>query len=85
MLDEENGIYYTCNKIIDLTFAECDMLSELISNGYISDNNSKYSKGYIKNLVCKLNKKLLGEIVIIRRTNKIYYIKYIGRRKTNEK
>jgi hypothetical protein len=84
MYDDINGFYYTYNQKISLTPSECHILDKLITKGIIADNNFNFTQSHIRTLVCRINKKLKGELKIKRKNAIGYYIEYIGRRKTDE-
>lgn len=89
MLDEANGLYYKGNEIVDLTSMELALLSYMIENKdkliphqiILKHLYGSYDKSYLKCLyqtVCRLNKKLRGEIMILSRTSVGYRIYYMG-------
>ena len=84
MYDDINGFYYTYNQKISLTPSECHILDILIAKRFATDKDIYFTPPHIRTLVCRINKKLKGELEIKRRNRIGYYIEYIGRRNTNE-
>lgn len=84
MYDDINGFYYTYNQKISLTPSECHILDVLIAKKFATDKDIYFTPSHTRTLVCRINKKLKGELEIKRRCQKGYYIEYIGRRNTNE-
>lgn len=89
MLDEENGFYYKWNKAIDLTPKEVELLSFFMEHKdklvpyqaitrHLYGNDSESSVANMRQLICRINKKLRGEIMILARTSVGYRMIYMG-------
>ena len=82
MLDEDNCVYITKNDYIKLTPMETYLLGILIKhkNGivtreYLIKNGFKGThKTYMSSIICRLRKKLKGEVKIITRQKAGYFI-----------